>query len=258
MLPPRIVLILVLLYVQNEPCRWLMQVAGNGVLQQLNKVNVSLSDIHNLFLTHAHTDHVLGAVWVGRLVMQLMRQDKYNGVLHIGGHDKVLGVLRWICVHTLPQKLTKLLDDRVLLHEVRDGDTVSIESWQLKCFDIRSTKEKQFGFRLNMREGQVIACLGDEPYNEANRQDVSGADLLLCEAFCLYADRDIFHPYEKHHSTVLDAAKLASELHVKNLLLYHTEDKSLAVRKQKYVEEAKAAYDGAVFVPDDLETITFE
>ena len=97
-----------------------MQVAGNGVLQQLNKVNVSLSDIHNLFLTHAHTDHVLGAVWVGRFVMQLMRQDKYNGVLHIGGHDKVLGVLRWICVHTLPQKLTKLLDDRVLLHEVRD------------------------------------------------------------------------------------------------------------------------------------------
>lgn len=43
---------------------------GNGVLQQLNKVNVSLSDIHNLFLTHAHTDHVLGAVWVVRLVMQ--------------------------------------------------------------------------------------------------------------------------------------------------------------------------------------------
>lgn len=92
------------------------------------------------FLTHAHTDHVLGAVWVVRLVMQLMRQDKYNGVLHIWGHDKVLGVLRWICVHTLPQKLTKLLDDCVLLHEVRDGDTVSIESWQLKCFDIRQRK----------------------------------------------------------------------------------------------------------------------
>ena len=51
---------------------------GNGVLQQLNKVNVFLSDIHNLFLTHAHTDHVLGAVWVVRLVMQLMWQDKYN------------------------------------------------------------------------------------------------------------------------------------------------------------------------------------
>ena len=55
-----------------------MQVGENGVLQQLNKVNVFLSDIHNLFLTHAHTDHVLGAVWVVRLVMQLMWQDKYK------------------------------------------------------------------------------------------------------------------------------------------------------------------------------------
>ena len=109
-----------------------------------------------------------------------------------------------------------------------------------------------------MCNGEVIACLGDEPYNEANRQDVVGADLLLCEAFCLYADRDKFHPYEKHHSTVSDAAKLANELHVKNLLLYHTEDKSLATRKQKYMEEAKAIYDGSVFVPDDLETIKFE
>ena len=82
-----------------------MQVGGNGVLQQLNKVNVFLSDIHNLFLTHAHTDHVLGAVWVVRLVMQLMWQDKYNGVLHVWGHGKVLGVLR--CVHTLPGKTPK-------------------------------------------------------------------------------------------------------------------------------------------------------
>ena len=29
-------------------------------------------------------------------------------------------------------------------------------------------------------------------------------------------------------------------------------------RPSDVVEEAKAAYDGAVFVPDDLETITFE
>ena len=49
-------------------------------------------------------------------------------------------------------------------------------------------------------------------------------DWLLHEAFCLESEADIFHPYEKHHSTVADASKLAEELHVKNLLLYHTED----------------------------------
>ena len=32
---------------------------GNGILSQLKKVNVQISDIHHLFVTHAHTDHVL-------------------------------------------------------------------------------------------------------------------------------------------------------------------------------------------------------
>ena len=78
---------------------------GNGVLQQLNKVNVSLSDIHNLFLTHAHTDHVLGAVWVGRLVMQLMRQDKYNGVLHVWGMIRYLVCCAgFVCTHFLVKR----------------------------------------------------------------------------------------------------------------------------------------------------------
>lgn len=35
---------------------------------------------------------------------------------------------------------------------------------------------------------------------------------MMCEAFCLYADRDTFKPYEKCHSTALDAGKLAEEL----------------------------------------------
>lgn len=57
---------------------------------------------------------------------------------------------------------------------------------------------------------------------------------MMCEAFCLYADRDTFKPYEKCHSTALDAGKLAEELGVKNLILYHTEEKTLANRKENY------------------------
>ena len=39
-------------------------------------------------------------------------------------------------------------------------------------------------------------------------QYVRGSDWLLHEAFCLYAERDIWKPYEKHHSTVKDACEL--------------------------------------------------
>lgn len=32
---------------------------GNGILSQLEKANIPLSDIHEIFVTHAHTDHIL-------------------------------------------------------------------------------------------------------------------------------------------------------------------------------------------------------
>ena len=66
-----------------------------------------------------------------------------------------------------------------------------------------------------------------------------------------YEDRDRFKPYEKHHSTAMDASKLAESLGVKNLILYHTEDKTLSTRKERYTKEAKEYFSGNVYVPDD-------
>ena len=39
---------------------------GIGILSQLKKAGIQISDIHHLFVTHAHTDHVLGVIWVIR------------------------------------------------------------------------------------------------------------------------------------------------------------------------------------------------
>jgi ribonuclease Z len=142
-----------------------------------------------------------------------------------------------------------------------DGDCFEVGDMKLECFDIQSTKEKQFGFRAELPSSDesgkplVLACLGDEPYNELNRRYIVGADWMMCEAFCLYADRDTFKPYEKCHSTALDAGKLAEELGVKNLILYHTEEKTLANRKENYTREAAENFKGRIFVPDDLEVI---
>ena len=59
----------------------------------------------------------------------------------------------------------------------------------------------------------------------------------------------------KHHSTVKDACELAEKLHVKNLLLYHTEDKNISVRKQRYAEEGRQYCHGNLLIPDDLEAL---
>lgn len=231
---------------------------GNGILAQLKKVNVRISDIHHLFVTHAHTDHVLGVIWVIRMVAQC---KGYEGLLHVYGNDKVMKVIKTIIDMILAKKQLAKLAERVVFHQLEDGDCFEVGDMKLECFDIQSTKEKQFGFRAELPSSDesdkplVLACLGDEPYNEQNRRYIVGADWMMCEAFCLYADRDTFKPYEKCHSTALDAGKLAEELGVKNLILYHTEEKTLANRKENYTREAAENFKGRIFVPDDLEVI---
>ena len=231
---------------------------GNGILAQLKKVNVQISDIHHLFVTHAHTDHVLGVIWVIRMVAQC---KGYEGLLHVYGNDKVMKVIKTIIDMILAKKQLAKVAERVVFHQLEDGDCFEVGDMKLECFDIQSTKEKQFGFRAELPSSDesdkplVLACLGDEPYNEQNRRYIVGADWMMCEAFCLYADRDMFKPYEKCHSTALDAGKLAEELGVKNLILYHTEEKTLANRKENYTREAAKNFKGRIFVPDDLEVI---
>ena len=53
----------------------------------------------------------------------------------------------------------------------------------------------------------------------------------------------------------MPAGKLAEDLIVMILLLYHTEDKTLNTRKACYTEEAAQGFSGVVHVPDDLEII---
>ena len=107
-------------------------------------------------------------------------------------------------------------------------------SIRLTFFDIFSDKTKQFGFKAVFPSGKVLACLGDEPFNEKCRNFVQNCDYLMCEAFCLYSQKDIFKPYEKFHSTALDAGKLAESLFAKIL--------SCITPRTKHFKHAKNVY----------------
>lgn len=228
---------------------------GNGILRILEDMDVPLTAIHHLFVTHEHTDHILGVVWIVRMIGQQINKGKYHGNLLIYCHEGLTETILTLCRLTLVQKVQKLIGERILLVPVKDGEKREILGHDVTFFDIHSTKAVQFGFCIRLEDGQVLVCAGDEPYNPDCEKYVQGADWLLHEAFCLYGDREKFQPYEKHHSTVKDACMLAQELGIPNLVLWHTEDKNLTKRKEMYVKEGKAYYDGNLMVPDDGEII---
>ncbi|MCC8185925.1 MAG: MBL fold metallo-hydrolase [Bacteroides sp.] len=228
---------------------------GNGIMLQLQRAGISYTDIRQMFVTHGHTDHVLGVVWIVRRIAMLMNSEAYAGDFTIYCHDELVETIRTFCRLTLPGKLMCFMDRRILLREVKDGQRLPVAGMDLEFFDIGSTKKKQFGFHATLADGQRLVCLGDEPCTEAGKKYAQGADWLLSEAFCLFEEREEFHPYEKHHSTAIDAGLVAEELKVKNLVLYHTEDNRLDQRKERYSREARQTFSGTVCVPDDLERI---
>lgn len=228
---------------------------GNQVLAQLKKAGMDWKDMRDIFVTHKHTDHIMGIVWMVRMITQYMGQGEYDGDANIYAHAEVIALIRQLAEMLLVKKTLKYLDTRLHLITVEDGDSAEIIGHKVTFFDIGSTKAKQFGFCMDMGNGEKLTCCGDEPYCECEKQYAEGSKWLLHEAFCLYGQADIFHPYEKSHSTAKDAAELAQQLGVKNLVMYHTEDKNIANRKKWYTEEGKQVFDGNIFVPEDLEVI---
>ena len=229
---------------------------GNAVLHQIRRAGYNWKDIRHIFVTHKHIDHLLGIVWMVRMICQSMSQGDYQGEAYIYSHAEVLELLRDMAEKLLTKKAAAQLGKGLHLVEVHDGESREIIGREMTFFDIQSTKAKQYGFRMALDDGKKFTCCGDEPLPPSLESDAMGSEWMLHEAFCLHSQADIFNPYEKHHSTVKDACELAERLGVKNLLLYHTEDRNLADRKALYRAEGEKYYHGALWIPDDLESVS--
>lgn len=228
---------------------------GNPILRVLKDMNIKYSQIHDIFVTHEHTDHLLGVIWMIRFIASGMKAGTYDGDLNIYCHEELCRSVELISRCTLGEKLCSYFGTQIHMIPVHDGETISIMDYDVTFFDIHSTKARQFGFTVTLKNGRKLTCCGDEPFHPSCTVYAENSDWLLHEAFCLYEERDIFKPYEKHHSTAKDACELAAQLNVSNLVLWHTEDKNIAHRKELYTAEGRPYYQGNIFVPDDMEIL---
>ena len=228
---------------------------GNTLLLRLKQAGLDWRQIRTMFVTHKHMDHILGMLWMMRLICQGMARGEYEGEAVIYGHDEVIGLLRDMAGKLLQGKQTRFIDEKLHLVAVEDGEQREILGRTVTFFDIGSTKDRQFGFSMDLGGGEKLTCCGDEPYHDCEETYARGSQWLLHEAFCLASQADVFRPYEKHHSTVADACRLAQSMGVKNLVLYHTEDRNIARRKELYTREGEEFFRGSLYVPEDLEEL---
>lgn len=228
---------------------------GNAILSNLEKANIPINKIHDVFISHSHNDHITGIIWVIRAVAQQILNENYEGNLYIYCHKEIIYIIKTISTLLLQKRFTDYIDTRILFKEIHDNSSVNIIGYNIKFFDIKSSKHLQFGFTTRLVNEKIFTFLGDEPYNDKLYNYSHNVDYLMHEAFCLYSQRNIFRPYEKFHSTVKDACENASKLNVKNIILVHSEDKNLFKKKELYTEEGHRYFQGNIIVPNDLEIL---
>ena len=94
---------------------------GNGILKILEDMKVELSQIHHIFVTHEHTDHILGIVWMVRMIATAMKKGNYEGQLRIYCHHELTDTISTLCRLTLQGKFYKMIGERIFLVPVEDG-----------------------------------------------------------------------------------------------------------------------------------------
>lgn len=243
--------------IQNKQGVFLIDTGGSvEILKRLSHARIPLSSINHIFISHSHTDHILGFIWMFKKLGVMAMHGELEGKLNVYCNDVVYEAILEISKYVFPKRLVQIMNEVVNFVILNDGDKYVIHGIEYQFFDILAKGTKQFGFECQL-ENQRFLFLGDEPLNEKLYDRVSGADYVTHEAFCLDREEPIFNAYEKNHSTALSVARTMNELGVKNLILYHTEESHKENRKQLYIEEAKQVFSGNVLVPDDLEVIQF-
>ena len=135
---------------------------GSEILIRLDKLGVPVTARGGMFVTHSHSDHILGTPWVIRAVATAMAEEGYTGTFTVAACQRTLSDIRTICEMILGKKLTKFFDSQILFRQVTDGEELDLAGFHITAFDIGSKKMQQFGFLLDLPDGQHLCFAGDE------------------------------------------------------------------------------------------------
>lgn len=235
--------------------------AGRGTMQRLYQLRTSTADLDAIFLTHLHSDHVVGLVdlWLTGWVV-----NQRDGPLTVYGP-----VGTHLLVEHLRQAFAFDIDIRTT--EARRSpkgvliDVVEIEEgfvWEQDGVFVRaflvdhSPIEPAFGFRVD-HGVRSVALSGDTRYSESLVRHAAGVDLLIhevAEAPEAFKSANPDLPRLAHHTQAEDAGRVFAAVSPKLAVYSHL----VLVRgfeAADLVPLTRRTYDGAVIVGEDLMTI---
>jgi ribonuclease Z len=265
--------------------------AGEGTQRQMMRFGTGFT-VSDIFVSHLHGDHVLGLPGLVQTLDFNDREETLSVYAPTGIEEDVEALIHAADNQpSFPVRVYGVAPDEVAVrrdgYEVRtfrtDHDTNSVgyalvEDERKGRFDRERAEElgvpvgPKFsqlheGNPVELEDGTVVdpdqvvgdsrpgrrfVYTGDTRPSDAVAEIAASADLLVHDA--TFADDRAERAADTAHSTARQAAEIASRADAERLALTHISSR-YAGDVADHLEEAREAFDGNAFVPDDGETL---
>ena len=255
---------------------------GEGAFQQLRRAGFDPKQVHELFITHHHFDHI-GSLFACLGLNMMMHRDKPMNIYGPPGTSEILEHLIAACDipqatgYGVPGQTLPHPRDFIVSRDIQPGDVFDIDGTRISCCEnTHYRSEDQFGnkgpvslsYRFDMPDRSMVFT-GDTGPCRALEDLAKGADLLVGEL--IDADIVINHlrarnpdmsdkalqqmsqHFTEHHLTPEDLGELASRAGVKQLVAVHIPFHTKSAGEDaKYVKRISAKFSGSVTISEDL------
>lgn len=161
--------------------------AGRGSMQRLHQLKIPFGDIDAMFLTHHHSDHVVGfpdlwlTGWIGRpwgrrsVPLEVWGPEQTEQMMEHLSHAFAVDI-RARRRHYPAEGV------QLVAHEIKEGVVLDRDGIKISAFEVDHGGEElpAFGYRIDY-DGRAVVLSGDTTFNENLIRHARGADVLVHE-----------------------------------------------------------------------------
>lgn len=232
--------------------------AGRGCIQRLRQLNISYDKLNAIFLTHLHSDHIVGLpdLWLtGWLTTKRAIPMNLYGP---AGTDEMIRNLQKAFAYDIKMRIeddkTPAEGNKFLVSEIQQGVIYEKNGVKVIAFEVDHYPiVPAFGYRIEYK-GHSVVLSGDTRYSENLIKFAKGTDLLIHEvviALQTVSKSDPKYQIWAHHTTVEQTSKIFTEVKPK-LAVYSHISKLHGLGEQDLAKRTKANYSGPAIVGEDL------
>ena len=240
---------------------------GRGTTQRLMQSGLRLGQVDALFLTHLHSDHIVGIpdLWLTGWLETNYAQRKGPFVVYgpagtQGMMDGLVKAYDWDIKARIADQDLKPANIRVEVSEFKPGVIYDQGGVKVTAIEVDHGEllKPAFGFRVDY-DGRSVTISGDTRFSTNLMDKAMGTDLLIHQVAAVreaLLASPVFKVILSHHTRPDEAGTLFSAVKPKLAVYYHFvllgTPAIPAVTEKDVVEMTRKTYSGPLLIGEDL------